>query len=163
MVGAGRKLQFHLWCGLAQGDAFGAALRTSCGDAPVLRARCWRGGAAVPNRRTWTRGSRAGYDYAPCKSAPSTFFQTAAAAIVVRGGVDTVIVTGCTTSVCVRASGIDVVSFGSGVVVPEDCVGDVVESPFIANMQDVGRRYADAVDLAACLKQIARLPRSNDR
>jgi maleamate amidohydrolase len=102
-----------------------------------------------------------GYDYVLCKSGPSIFFQTAAAPIFVRNRVDTVIVTGCTTSGCVRASVIDAFSFGFRVIVPEDCVGDVAEGPHFANLQDVGRRYADVVDLATCLEQIAKVPRRN--
>ena len=101
------------------------------------------------------------YDFVLCKSAPSIFFQTAAAPIFVRNKVDTVIVTGCTTSGCVRASIIDAFSFGFRVIVPEDCVGDVAEGPHFANLQDVGRRYADVVDLQTCLKHIAGLPRRN--
>lgn len=101
------------------------------------------------------------YDFVLCKSAPSIFFQTAAAPIFVRNKVDTVIVTGCTTSGCVRASVIDAFSFGFRVIVPEDCVGDVAEGPHFANLQDVGRRYADVVDLRACLDHIATLPRPN--
>jgi maleamate amidohydrolase len=101
------------------------------------------------------------YDYVLCKSAPSIFFQTAAAPIFVRNRVDTVIVTGCTTSGCVRASVIDAFSFGFRVIVPEDCVGDVAEAPHVANLTDVGRRYADVVDLEMCLERIAGLVRGN--
>ena len=101
------------------------------------------------------------YDFILCKSAPSIFFQTPAAPIFVRNQVDTVIVTGCTTSGCVRASVIDAFSFGFRVIVPEDCVGDVTEGPHFANLQDVGRRYADVIDLATCLDQIAGLPKPN--
>ncbi len=101
-------------------------------------------------------------DIVLCKSAPSIFFQTAAAPIFVRNRVDTVIVTGCTTSGCVRASVIDAFSFGFRVIVPEDCVGDVEEGPHVANLRDVGRRYADVVDLAVCLERIAALPRRNE-
>ncbi len=102
------------------------------------------------------------YDFVLCKSAPSIFFQTAAAPIFIRNKVDTVIVTGCTTSGCVRASVIDAFSFGFRVVVPEDCVGDVAEGPHLANLQDVGRRYADVVDLAVCVDRISSLPKPND-
>jgi maleamate amidohydrolase len=97
-----------------------------------------------------------GADMVICKSAPSIFFQTPAAPIFVRNRVDTVIVTGCTTSGCVRASIIDAFSFGFRVIVPEDCVGDVAEGPHFANLQDVGRRYADIVDLQTCLNRIGR-------
>ncbi|MEJ1974805.1 MAG: isochorismatase family protein [Acetobacteraceae bacterium] len=101
------------------------------------------------------------YDVLLCKSAPSIFFHTAAAPIFVRQEVDTIIVTGCTTSGCVRASVIDAFSYGFRVIVPEDCVGDVEEGPHVANLRDVGRRYADVVDLETCLAHIAALPRRN--
>ncbi len=101
------------------------------------------------------------YDTVLCKTGPSLFFHTAAAPIFLRHGVDTVIVTGCTTSGCVRASVIDAFSYGFRVVVPEDCVGDVEEGPHLANLRDVGRRYADVLDLAQCLGHIATLPRPN--
>lgn len=100
-------------------------------------------------------------DVVICKSAPSIFFQTPAAPIFVRHRVDTVIVVGCTTSGCVRASVIDAFSFGFRVIVPEDCVGDVAEGPHLANLSDVGRRYADVVDLDTCLARIAALARPN--
>jgi maleamate amidohydrolase len=84
-----------------------------------------------------------------------------AALIFVRNRVDTIIITGCTTSGCVRASAIDAFRFGFRVVVPEDCVGDVAECPHFVNLRDVDRRYADVVDLRFCLHQIAGLPRPN--
>ena len=58
------------------------------------------------------------------KSAPSIFFGTSAAAILTKERVDSVIVTGCITSGCVRASVIDAFSLGFRVMVPRDCVGD---------------------------------------
>lgn len=58
------------------------------------------------------------------KTAPSMYFDTPAAAILTRERVDTVIVNGCITSGCVRASIIDAFSLGFRVQVAEDCVGD---------------------------------------
>jgi maleamate amidohydrolase len=105
----------------------------------------------------------ADYDVVFCKSGPSIFFQTAAAPFFIRQTVDTVIVVGCTTSGCIRASVIDAFSYGFRVAVPEDCVGDVEAAPHLANLADVGRRYADITDLATCLDYIASLPpRAND-
>jgi maleamate amidohydrolase len=101
------------------------------------------------------------YDVLLCKTGPSIFFHTLAAPTFVRHAVDTIIVTGCTTSGCVRASVIDAFSYGFRVIVPEDCVGDVEEAPHVSNLQDVGRRYADVVDLETCLAHIAGLPRPN--
>jgi len=102
------------------------------------------------------------YDVVLCKAAPSIFFHTAAAPTFVRHRVDTIIVTGCTTSGCIRASVVDAFSYGFRVIVPENCVGDVEEGPHLSNLRDVGRRYADVLDLNACLDHIATLPRPND-
>jgi maleamate amidohydrolase len=83
------------------------------------------------------------------KTAPSVFFGTPLASILMRSSIDTVIVTGCITSGCVRASVIDAFSFGLRVHVPEDCVGDHDLAAHEQNLIDVDRRYADVSDLAA--------------
>jgi maleamate amidohydrolase len=97
------------------------------------------------------------------KSAPSIFFATPAAAILTRERVDTVIVTGCITSGCVRASVNDAFSLGFRVMVPADCVGDHTEAAHQANLRDIGRRYADIIDAEAALDAIADWRTSNDR
>jgi maleamate amidohydrolase len=80
-----------------------------------------------------------------CKNAPSMFFQTPLIAFLTKQNVDTVIVTGCTTSGCVRATIIDAFSYGYRVLVAEDCCGDATERQHRSNLEDVGRRYADVV------------------
>ena len=87
-----------------------------------------------------------------CKNAPSMFFQTPLIAFLVKQNVDTVIVTGCTTSGCVRATVVDAFSFGFRVIVAEDGCGDADEGPHRANLTDVGRRYADVVSMADVLQ-----------
>jgi nicotinamidase-related amidase len=72
--------------------------------------------------------------------------------------VDTVIVTGCTTSGCVRATIIDAFSYGFRVLVPQDCVGDADEAQHRANLADGGRRYADVTDSASIRAYLERLP-----
>jgi len=91
-------------------------------------------------------------DYTFCKNAPSMFFQTPLIAFLVKQNVDTVIVTGCTTSGCVRATVVDAFSFGFRVIVAEDGCGDADEGPHRANLTDVGRRYADVVSMADVLQ-----------
>jgi maleamate amidohydrolase len=97
------------------------------------------------------------------KSAPSLFFATPAAAILTREGVDTVIVTGCITSGCVRASVIDAFSLGFRVMVAEDCVGDHDEVAHRQNLRDVERRYADVIDSATAIAAIEKWRLANDR
>ena len=93
-----------------------------------------------------------------CKNAPSMFFQTPLITFLVRQAVDTVIVTGCTTSGCVRATIIDAFSYGFRVLVPQDCVGDADETQHRSNLADVGRRYADVTDSAAVRAYLESLP-----
>lgn len=84
-----------------------------------------------------------GYDTVICKFGASIFFQTPVISFFAKEGVDTVIVTGCVTSGCIRASVIDSFQYGFRTIVPEDCVGDHDEGPHRDNLRDVGRRYAD--------------------
>ncbi len=85
------------------------------------------------------------HDFVFCKNAPSIFFLTPVTTFLTKHGVDTVIITGCTTSGCVRASVVDAFSHGYRVIVAEDCVGDVDERPHEDNLRDVGRRYCEIV------------------
>lgn len=101
------------------------------------------------------------YDAVFAKTGPSIFFETGAVQYFVKERVDTIIVTGCTTSGCVRASIIDAFSYGFRVAVPEPCVGDQAEGPHFANLEDVGKRYADIVTLEETLAYIEDYRRSN--
>ena len=83
------------------------------------------------------------YDLAVTKTGASIFFQTPVASYFAKERVDTVIVTGCVTSGCIRATTIDSFSHRFRTIVPEDCVGDHEEGPHHDNLRDVGRRYAD--------------------
>ena len=88
-------------------------------------------------------------DFTYCKNAPSMFFQTPLITFLVRQNVDTVIVTGCTTSGCVRATVVDAFSYGFRVQVAADCCGDAENGPHSDALRDVGRRYADVTDASA--------------
>ena len=104
-----------------------------------------------------------GPDVVLSKTAPSIFFGTVAGAILTRERVDTVIVTGCITSGCVRASVIDAFSLGFRVQVPEDCVGDQDQVAHDQNLKDVGRRYADITTADAMIAEIDALRKRNSR
>lgn len=92
-----------------------------------------------------------GYDFNFAKSAPSIFFLTPLTTFLHKERVDSVIVTGCTTSGCVRASVVDAFSHGYRVFVPADCTGDVDEGPHESNLADVGKRYCEITDAAAMM------------
>jgi maleamate amidohydrolase len=98
-----------------------------------------------------------GYDVTFTKSAPSIFFQTPLVLFLTKQRVDTVIITGCTTSGCVRASINDSFSYGYRTIVPQECVGDMEEGPHNDNLRDVGRRYADVMKLQDVIKYIDNL------
>jgi maleamate amidohydrolase len=100
-------------------------------------------------------------DVVLAKTAPSLFFGTPAGAILTRERVDTVIVTGCITSGCVRASIVDAFSLGFRVQVPRDCVGDHDVAAHEQNLADVGRRYADIIDADAAIAALEAWRMSN--
>ncbi len=77
------------------------------------------------------------------KTQPSAFFGTGFSAWLTSKGADTVIVTGATTSGCVRASVVDSMSYNFRTVVATDCVGDRALGPHDANLFDMGQKYAD--------------------
>lgn len=104
-----------------------------------------------------------GYDLAVTKKGPSIFFQTGVADYFAKERVDTVIVTGCNTSGCIRASSIDSFSHRYRTLVPEDCVGDIEEGPHRDNLRDIGRRYVDVTDCATVMAQVADWGRRNAR
>ena len=69
--------------------------------------------------------------------------------------VDTVVVVGCTTSGCVRATVVDAMSWGFRPVVLTDCVGDRAIGPHEANLFDLGQKYADLMPAADFLARLA--------
>jgi maleamate amidohydrolase len=85
------------------------------------------------------------------KRQASAFFGTELSSWLIGHGVDTLIVTGCTTSGCVRATVIDSVSHNLRTIVPVDCVGDRAIGPHTANLFDMGQKYADLMDSATLI------------
>ena len=79
------------------------------------------------------------------KKYPSAFFGTEVLSLLTIKNVDTVIVTGCTTSGCVRATIIDAFSYGFKTIVPEECCGDQSIEQHNSNLFDVQARYADVM------------------
>jgi maleamate amidohydrolase len=83
------------------------------------------------------------HDILITKQYPSAFFGTSLAATLQWLKVDTLLLTGVTTSGCVRASCIDSISHGFVTLVVEDAVGDRAEGPHQANLFDMSAKYAD--------------------
>lgn len=88
------------------------------------------------------------------KTAPSAFFGTALAPWLTARGVRTLLVAGCTTSGCVRASVVDAMSWGFRPIVVEDCVGDRAIGPHDANLFDMRSKYADVAPWNAVAESI---------
>jgi maleamate amidohydrolase len=82
------------------------------------------------------------------KRQASAFFGTEFAAWLLWNKVDTLFVTGCTTSGCVRATVVDAVSNNLRTIVVTDCVGDRAIGPHEANLFDMGQKYADLMSSA---------------
>jgi maleamate amidohydrolase len=88
------------------------------------------------------------------KNYASCFFGTSLAATLTAMGVDTVLITGCTTSGCIRASAVDAVQHGFRPIVVRECVGDRHDGPHEANLFDINAKYGDVISKAEALKYI---------
>jgi maleamate amidohydrolase len=91
------------------------------------------------------------------KKRPSFFHGTPLHSLLTYARCDTVVVTGATTSGCVRATIVDAFSNNFRTIVPEDCVGDHEQGPHEANLRDVHRRYAEVTTSDEVLAYLAAL------
>ncbi len=82
------------------------------------------------------------------KRMPSAFFESQLQSYLVWHKVDTVVITGGSTSGCVRATAVESLSRGYRTIVPEECVADKHESYHFANLTDLQLKYADVVEVA---------------
>jgi nicotinamidase-related amidase len=77
----------------------------------------------------------------------SAFFGTPLAAFLAAAHVDTVVVTGASTSGCVRATVVDALQYGYRVVVPREAVADRATGPHEASLFDIDQKYGDVVSV----------------
>lgn len=91
------------------------------------------------------------------KQYPSAFFGTSLASTLTASGIDTLIITGLTTSGCVRATCIDAVSHGFVPIVVKDACGDRHDAPHEANLFDMNAKYADVIDEMTVIEYLAKL------
>ena len=92
------------------------------------------------------------------KRMASAFHETHLNSVFNFHGIDTVIVTGGSTSGCVRATVVDSLSRSFRTIVPEECVADKHESPHFANLYDMGLKYADVLSIHETLEQLGQVP-----
>ncbi|MFT8307826.1 isochorismatase family protein [Acetobacter malorum] len=88
------------------------------------------------------------------KTVPSAFSGTSLASWYTHRGVQTLVVAGCVTSGCVRASVLDAMSLGFRPIVLSDCVGDRAIAPHEANLFDMAQKCGDVMDYATLLSRL---------
>ncbi len=85
------------------------------------------------------------------KENASAFFGTHLAAHLIENRVDTLLITGCSTSACVRATATDAKAFRFRPIIVRECVGDRAEAAHIFTLFDIQARFADVVSLEESL------------
>jgi maleamate amidohydrolase len=81
------------------------------------------------------------------KRGPSAFFSTGLVEWLLKETVDTLVVMGCVTSGCVRATVVDAFSWGLRVIVPSECTFDRAWVPHAVNLFDIDSKYGDVVSI----------------
>ncbi|MBI2090219.1 MAG: isochorismatase family protein [Deltaproteobacteria bacterium] len=116
-------------------------------------------------KEEWTKGNEIVEEIAPRdgdiivrKQKPSAFFGTPLTSMLNEVHADTVLVTGCTTSGCVRASVIDAFSYNYKVSIVEECVFDRFTTSHKVNLFDMNAKYADVVSVSDAIDYIKGLP-----
>jgi maleamate amidohydrolase len=85
----------------------------------------------------------------------SAFFGTTLGSLLASAGADTVVVTGASTSGCVRATALDALQHGYRVLVPREAVGDRNPAAHEANLYDLDTKYADVASVEDVLASVA--------
>jgi len=88
------------------------------------------------------------------KKYASAFFGTDLATELTTHRVDTLVITGVTTSGCIRATAVDSLQHGYQTIVPADAVGDRAAGPHRANLLDIEAKYGDVVETADVLSKL---------
>lgn len=92
------------------------------------------------------------------KPRASAFFGTNVSGMLTSAKSDTVVVVGCSTSGCIRATAESAFNRGLHVIVPAEAVGDRSESAHEANLFDIDARYGDVVSLESVLNHLRSFP-----
>lgn len=88
------------------------------------------------------------------KQYASAFFGTSLASTLTALGVDTLIVMGCSTSGCIRATAVDGLQHGFRVMVVREAVGDRHSEPHEANLFDIDSKYGDVIGIDEAIAQL---------
>jgi maleamate amidohydrolase len=93
----------------------------------------------------------------------SGFFGTGLSSLLTAAGVDTLIVTGASTSGCVRATAADALQYGFRPVVPREAVGDRNPDAHEANLYDIDAKYGDLISVEEALKYLEEVSATHAR
>lgn len=93
----------------------------------------------------------------------SAFFGTALGSMLASHGCDSLIVTGASTSGCVRATAVDALQHGYRPIVPREAVGDRNPAAHDAALYDIDLKYGDVVSLDECLDALEKLAAAHAR
>jgi maleamate amidohydrolase len=87
----------------------------------------------------------------------SAFFGTELSSLLAAAGCDTLVVTGASTSGCVRATAVDALQHGYRPIVPREAVGDRNPEAHEANLYDIDAKYGDVVAVEEALARLEEL------
>ena len=93
----------------------------------------------------------------------SAFFGTPLASLLAANGCDSLIVTGASTSGCVRATVVDAIQHGYRPVVPREAVGDRNPDAHHANLYDIDTKYGDVVSVEDVIAQLENIHAAHAR
>lgn len=93
----------------------------------------------------------------------SAFFGTALSSLLAANGCDSLIVTGASTSGCVRATVVDALQHGYRPIVPREAVGDRNPAAHAANLFDIDAKYGDVVSVAEVIEHLEELGAAHAR
>ena len=91
------------------------------------------------------------------KNYASAFFGTSLSSTLTAAGVDTLMITGCTTSGCIRATAVDALQYGFRPICVRECCGDRHNDPHEANLFDINAKYGDVISKAEAMEYVASL------
>jgi maleamate amidohydrolase len=89
------------------------------------------------------------------KENASAFFGTHLVSYLIQHRVDTLLITGCSTSACIRATATDAKSYRFRPIIVRECVGDRVAACHVLTLYDIQARFADVVSLEETLAYLS--------